>query len=168
MSRIPLSRGMSALVDDADADFVGRFRWHVQKGPNGLWYARRTIVSGARKVSQLMHAALLEAAIVDHINGDGLDNRRENLRPATRSQNMANRRKLHGLSQFKGVSWCERDAGWRARITVGGRQIFLGRFADQESAARCYDAAARAHFGDFAALNFPGPGEQPALFRASA
>lgn len=163
--QIPLTRGLIALVDAEDAELVGAFQWHIHESTNGLLYARRET---RPRGGQLMHSLILAAAsLVDHRNGNGLDNRRANLRAATASENMRNRRKLHGRSDFKGVSWCERDECWRARITVDGDQIHLGRFPDQQSAALAYDAAARTHFGEFAALNFPAAGEQPALSRAS-
>lgn len=87
---------------------------------------------------------------VDHRNGDRLDNRRENLRPATDSQNQANRHKVRGVSRHKGVTWYKRYGLWRARITVGDRERHLGYFDSEEAAAEAYNDAARACFGEFA------------------
>jgi hypothetical protein len=80
---------------------------------------------------------------IDHRNGDGLDNRRSNLRPTTNALNQANRRRIRSKSGFKGVSWdsTKRERPWRAHITVNGRMKFLGAFATPEEAARAYDAA---------------------------
>ncbi len=93
--------------------------------------------------------------MVDHRNHDGLDNRRENLRPCTRKENQRNQKIQHGkASKFKGVF---RDCPdkWTSLITVNGRKIRLGNFALEEDAAKAYDKAAQQHFGEFACLNFP-------------
>ena len=93
---------------------------------------------------------------VDHVDGNGLNNQRSNLRPTTQAQNLANQLKRLGVtSKFKGVCWRDRPSPWRATITVDGRQRGLGSFADEEQAARAYDAAALDLFGDRARLNFP-------------
>ena len=92
---------------------------------------------------------------IDHINGDGLDNRLVNLRPVTSHQNHANRHKIWGVSRYKGVNRsASKRNPWRAEIQVKGRSIYLGVFPSQEAAARAYDAAAREHFGEFARTNF--------------
>jgi hypothetical protein len=95
--------------------------------------------------------------LTDHINGDGLDNRRTNLRQATPTQNNANCGiRGHNTSGYKGVSLRpDRGNRWRATIRIHGLQYFLGLFDDVEDAARAYDAAALELFGDFARLNFP-------------
>lgn len=92
---------------------------------------------------------------VDHRNGDGLDNRRDNLRYATRARNTANRASVGGSSRFKGVSWSKRDKIWYANICVNYRTIYLGTYRNEEDAARAYDAAAKKYFGAFARPNFP-------------
>lgn len=98
-----------------------------------------------------------DASVVDHINGITLDNRICNLRLATTSQNHMNKRaKRNGTSPFKGVTRLVDTALWQAHIRVNGKQKNLGKYLRQEDAARAYDAAARAHFGEFARLNFPG------------
>lgn len=153
---IPLSQGLVAIVDDEDADrvrAVGRwFAMHV----GGLTYARaNSRRPDGGKTSVLMHKLLTEYSRTDHRNGDGLDNRRANLRPCTNGENMQNaRRHKDNRSGFKGVS---RNGGrWRARIQVGEREVALGRYDTAEDAARAYDAAAVEHFGEFARVNFPG------------
>jgi hypothetical protein len=93
----------------------------------------------------------------DHINRDGLDNRKRNLRPATHGENAFNKPKMKrrgiSASNFKGVSL---DGGaWRAQITKGGKTIWLGRFRNEEEAALAYDKAATDHVGEYARLNFP-------------
>lgn len=98
-----------------------------------------------------------EGLVVDHINGNPLDNRRENLRLCTVKENNWNRRRrIGGSSRFKGVS----RAGnrWKAIIWPNGSQKYLGSYADPEEAARAYDRAAAEEYGEFACLNFPGDG----------
>lgn len=110
-----------------------------------------------------MHMMLTGYARTDHRNGDGLDNRRANLRAATDQDNLRNMRKHRGSSRFKGVCWHCNDRCWNVKIRLGGRAVNLGAFADEVAAALAYDAAAREYFGEFAALNFPLPGERSAL-----
>lgn len=104
-----------------------------------------------------MHRIVLAAASdhdVDHIEqAETLDNRRRNLRLATRHQNMANRRSRVGTSRFKGVCWNRQCAKWQASVQVNGRPIYLGLHATEESAAAAYDEAARRYFGEHAYTN---------------
>jgi hypothetical protein len=92
---------------------------------------------------------------MDHINRDACDNRRANLRLATHSENLVNSKKRRDgkTSQFKGVSWFKPIRSWRADITVNRKQINLGYFKDETSAARAYDEAAKAIYGEFANSN---------------
>lgn len=161
LKRIQLTRGKVALVDEADHGLLARYRWYALPGATeGLWYAFRTTPTS----TLLMHRVVLglqdpetgenlaPGVEVDHRNGDGLDNRRGNLRRATRGQNGRNRR-AWGRSRFLGVN---RSRGrWLAQIRVDGRNRFLGRFDDEEEAARAYDRAALEHAGEYARLNFP-------------
>lgn len=115
--------------------------------------------SGRRGQTILMHRLITGAAPgqeVDHVNRDGLDNRRANLRVATRSQQIANQDiRLDNTSGYRGVSWRRDSRRWQAQLTVNGKWRGLGCYDDPEDAARAYDAAAREHFGEFAVLNFP-------------
>lgn len=121
---------------------------------------------------KLLHRILLNlpprCGQVDHVNGDGLDNRRENIRPCTNSQNQMNRRKLNNhktASQYKGVVF-ELDRGcWRAQLKLNGKKYRGPRRKSEMQAALDYDDLARKHFGEFARLNFPvvvvGPDDPP-------
>lgn len=122
------------------------------------FYARRNIRKpDGRRGAIALHTFLTGWSLVDHANGDGLDNRRSNLRPATQDQNLANKRLYrNNTSGFKGVTWHAATSSWRARITVDGRKRSLGLYATPDAAARAYDSAAVEIFGEFAALNFPG------------
>jgi hypothetical protein len=95
-------------------------------------------------------------ALVDHVNGDTLDNRRENLRVATHAENSQNKRKIS--KGFKGVY--ERRGHWIASIAACGTRVRLGSFATPEEAAMAYDDGARKWHGPFARVNFPRVGEQ--------
>ena len=167
--KIPLSgkkgAGLYALVDDADYESLVRQRWRLHRRRHGseVWDYTST---GSRRsgTNYLMHRMLMGAEAgqtVDHINGDGLDNRRSNLRFATQLEQMRNRRpnRQHKgckpASRFKGVEAEPDSVGhpWRARIRVNGKRINLGWHPTEVSAARAYNAAALEHFGEFARLN---------------
>ncbi len=156
MREIPLSRGLVALVDDEDYGRISSAgSWHAL--PNGrTHYARRNYWQEARCFTVLMPALITGLTYVDHANGDGLDNRRENLREASHGQNMANKRLYrNNTSGYKGISWQNNRRRWQARIWVAGRFKSLGTYSLPEDAARAYDAAALRYFGEFARLNFP-------------
>lgn len=148
---IPLSRGRFALVDDEDAErVIAAGPWHTRLAPRTA-YARHNHLVDGRFVTVLMHRFITGWEYVDHINGDGLDNRRANLRQATRGQNLANiGLKSNNTSGFKGVRKHSRGR-WRA--TCG--PDYLGLFPSPEAAARAYDAAALARYGEFARPNYP-------------
>jgi len=161
---VPLSQGLVALVDEDDYEQItAAGRWLAQRSKTNI-YARRNVrrPDGTRTVI-LLHTFLTGWPLVDHINGNGLDNRRLNLRPATITENVRNQRlRRNSTSGFKGVRWHQTARKWHARIKVDEARQHLGLFATAEEAARAYDAAARAGFGEFAALNFPLAGERGA------
>ena len=99
---------------------------------------------------------LLKTEFCDHINGNGLDNRRENLRICTHAENQRNSRSARGSSsQYKGISWNKRDKRWYSHIRIDDKQQHLGVFTSEVKAAKAYDAAALKHWGRFAKPNFP-------------
>ncbi len=163
---IPLTRGLVAIVDAADYDALSEFKWFALIcGRGDFFYAARRMRMGeigwVSKTPKLvlMHRHILRPGIgvlVDHIDHDGINNRRGNLREATASQNGANGSAARGhTSAFFGVTWSSACAKWRARICVGRQSIHLGVFASEVGAALARDAAARQYFGEFASLNFP-------------
>ena len=160
---IPLTKGLLALVDERDAEQVLAFQW--SSVPVGrTTYAQRSVRhADGYWTTQKLHQFITGWAATDHRNGNGLDNRRSNLRQVTHGQNLCNQRlRSDNTSGYKGVTWVRSRSLWMAQIQHHGKNHNLGRFHDLEEAARAYDAAARAMHGEFAALNFPRPGEQPA------
>jgi len=159
--RIPLSRGKYAKVDVEDYERLARYNWYAKKS-HGTFYAVRTEKNKGRSKSRIMHREIMgeaEGFVVDHINHDGLDNRRANLRLATRSQNQWNipkNSRIKSTSKYKGVRKRRISKPFSADITVEGRKIHLGDFAEEVEAARAYDEAAKKYFGEFACLNFSG------------
>lgn len=141
----------AVLYDAEDATLVESYRWHVSESNSvpGLFYARAT----ADRRNIAMHVLLMDRPLVDHINHNGLDNRRGNLRLATKGQNAANsiRRTRGKDSMFRGVGWRAHASKWVARLA----DRHLGYFETEVDAAKAYDAAATEMFGEFATLNFP-------------
>lgn len=150
---IPLTHGKFAIVDEADAELVlAGSRWTAIQPKTHTWYAIR--YAGPPKDSISMHILVAGYKGVDHINGNGLDNRRINLRPATRQQNSANcGPQRNNTSGYKGVSWHRKMNKWVSQIRVNGRAVHLGSFTDPVEAARAYNRAAAGAFGEYAWLN---------------
>lgn len=163
MKEIPLTQGKVALVDDEDYERVAAFKWHATcSSRKRRWYAaRNATLPDGRQTKVRMHRFILNAVTalqVDHENGDGLDNRRSNLRPASNGQNQHNRSlSPSSTTGFKGVTFHRRWNRYYARIYNDGKEISLGYFADARSAAVAYDIRARELFGEFARTNFSLP-----------
>lgn len=173
MKEILLTQGKVALVDDEDFIWLNTWKWFAIKSRRS-WYAiRHSYKPKQHKI--WMHreiGVICGAPRPDHVNGDGLDNQRHNLRDSTRSENSQNQRKRLNKtrSRFKGVSWVVHTGGktrrspWRAQIDKSGQpRNYLGYHQTEEAAARAYDAEARRLFGVFACLNFPKAGEVSCL-----
>lgn len=153
VSFVPVSNAGHALIDAVDVPLVCRHKWHAIRSKYGHVYAAAKI--GGRKV--LMHvmiAGTCGETLCDHRNGDTLDNRRDNLRPADDCQNQWNRAKRSGRSKFKGVCFHNQSGKWMARIACRGKRVNIGLFESEESAAKAYDLMAVDLFGEFARLNF--------------
>jgi hypothetical protein len=155
---IPLTQGKVAIIDEADLPLVAPFKWYLQRHTEPF-YALGSLLCRGGFVRVSMHRLIIDAppaSHVDHINGDGLDNRRCNLRLVTRAQNMRNRRiSTASVSGFKGLDWIARKSKWRARIKCDSVNHHICYFASAEEAARAYDAKARELFGEYARCNFP-------------
>lgn len=158
---ISLTQGQVTVIDDVDAD-LATLRWYANKGKQRkTFYAQREIrrPDGGRKIERLHQVIAARMGIVgapDHIDRNGLNNRRDNLRSASGGQNNANQAvRADNTSGYKGVCWDKRREKWQANIRTNGKKRHLGYFDDPVEAAKAYDQAALAAFGEFAVLNFP-------------
>jgi hypothetical protein len=157
--RIYLGESEWTILDQEDYYRLGHLKWCITANKY-TFYAVRFAKTGHRKIKPVkLHREIMGAPagrLVDHKNGNGLDNRRDNLRLATYSQNACNRRrdKSKTSSRFVGVSFKKRDNNWAARINYKGKTISLGRFGSELDAAKAYDLAAVKYHGEFARLNF--------------
>lgn len=154
MKSIPLTRGYEAVVDDEDFDRFSDFKWSALVYRDGRVRAFRTV----NRSSVYLHREIVSARPgeeVDHRNHNTLDNRKENLRKCSHSQNLANRRYTRKTrSGFKGVF--PSQGRWMAKLGENRKQHWLGLFDTPAEAARAYDQKAKEIFGEFALLNFPG------------
>jgi hypothetical protein len=164
---IPLTKGLFAIVDPDDYHRLVNFNWHANKSAH-THYAVRYLPKGnvvslsnrRKNKVEYMHHLIIdipEGLFCDHINHNGLDNRKANLRPATLAQNIRHRRKFKSpsRSKYKGLTWRKKEKAWHVRIYTNGKRIFIGSFKDEFAAAHAYDSAAKHYYGDFATLNFP-------------
>ena len=159
--RIPLSRGKYAIVDPEDYERLSKYKWHIVGGASTYYAARNTGQRiGEKRIVIKMHREILrvpDGMFVDHINHNGLNNRKANLRHATQAQNARNRRKGHRgnfHSKYKGLTWYRREKRWAVRIMVDCKSKFIGYFDNEIDAAKAYDQAAMKYHGEFASLNF--------------
>lgn len=162
VKELKLTKGYYALIDDEDYPLLSQFSWHAHTPRRGLVYARRNVVRDGRKRTELLHRIILGVAEpknhVDHCDGDGLNNTRENLRIATYTQNAANARKRKDgvTSRFRGVSRYltahRKVVRWAAQIS-GEAVHRIGSFRYELAAAAAYNASAHRRYGEFARLN---------------
>ncbi len=153
-SLIALTCGTYAIIDTDILSTLNLYRWFLVACKTGTRYARR--YENGQTI--YMHREIMNAPAgmeIDHINGNGLDNRSENLRVCTKAQNQQNSKKRKGKSSvFKGVSWEMDRRKWRATIVVNKQRICIGRFISEIEAAKAYDVEALCYFGEFARINF--------------
>lgn len=159
MIQIQLTQGQVATIDDVDGDLAA-FQWFAQKSRKTFYACRRLPRSNGKQPAERLHRVIARRMGIignpDHKDRDGLNNRRDNLRQASDGQNNANQDlRADSTSGLKGVCFHEAAGKWRARIAVNGKRRSLGLFDEAIEAAKAYDAAALAAFGEFAVLNFP-------------
>jgi len=154
---IELTQGQIALIDGCDLETILQYRWCAHF--NGrYWYAYTGICANGKTKLLAMHRLILDAPTgmdVDHFDHQTLDNRRINIRLATRSQNNANKSKykVGATSRHKGVHYSQLERKWKAEIKVNRQRFYLGTYTDESDAALAYNRAALEHFGAFARLN---------------
>ena len=157
--RIYLGEGQWTIVDQQDYYQLGHFKWSVCGNDKNIYAARiLSKTRSGRVISSFLHREIMndpKGFFVDHRNGNGLDNRRDNLRLATRSQNSANKRKRKNTSsRFIGVHFDKRSGRWCAGIKKNAKRYGIDYYDNEIDAARAYDAAAKKFHGEFARLNF--------------
>lgn len=154
MKKIQLTQGKVALVDDEDLAELSKFKWCASKIGN-TFYAIRNLSTEPRRTI-LMHREILKTPKnleTDHRDGNGLNNQKENLRVATRSQNLQNRGKYkNNSSGYKGVYWNKIAKKWIVRIKIKNNNIYLGCFPDKIKAHKAYITACKKYHGDFACV----------------
>lgn len=146
--------GKYMLIDDEDYHLVSSFSWHLR--PDGYASAR---VHGSypKGKSILAHKLIMPESSdhqVDHINGNGIDNQKSNLRLVTHQQNQWNQKKTSGSSKYKGICWDNERQKWLTQIGFNNKNIYIGRFETEHHAAMAYDISAKELFGEFSSLNF--------------
>lgn len=156
MKKIKLTQNKYALVDNEDYGFLNKFSWRYNSSEG---YARTNFAVNIGKRKDVgMHRLVINPFTeyqIDHINGNKLDNRKQNLRVCTQKENIFNRKPLHNKSsKYKGVGFYKRTKQWQARITINGKLIHLGMFSTEKEAALVYNKAAKKFFGKHAWLNF--------------
>jgi len=157
IAEIPLTQGCHAIVDNENISLLNMHRWYTSSraSKGETRYAKRK----EKGKTVYMHREIMNAPAgieIDHINGNGLDNRRVNLRVCTAAQNQQNSTKrAHCSSKFKGVALSKNQKKWTARICINGKKIWIGRYRSEFEAAEAYDKKAVELFGEFANINFP-------------
>ena len=157
MKEIKLTNGGVTLVDDSDYEELNQYKWFAHKERDTA-YVLRYQYNGFRQYGRvLMHRQILnpeKSDDVDHVNGDGLDNQRSNIRVCSRQQNLENQRlRSDNTSGFKGVSLCNKNRAWRATVNLNGKQVHVGCYPTKEAAAQAYNHKAIELFGQFARSN---------------
>lgn len=154
MKKIPLSQGQFAIVDDWNYEWLSRYKWYAKKDKYTYYAVRNSNTKNNKLI--FMHREIIKTPPnkqTDHRNGNGIDNREENIRICTGSQNNQNCHRVWGKSKFKGVSWYKRYKKWLASIGFNGKAINCGYYDSEIEAAKAYNTKAKELFGEFARLN---------------
>ena len=161
MKKIPLTQGYFALVDDEDFVWLATHKWCVSKRINTSYAVRSKTIGYKKHEKVQMHRLIIGLSIgdkqeCDHIDGNGLNNQKNNLRVCNKQQNQGNSGSTkNSTSKYKGVCWDQHNQKWHAQISMCGKAIHLGCFSSEEDAARMYDKVALFEFKKFARINFP-------------
>jgi hypothetical protein len=157
MKEIKLTQGKVAIVDDDDFDYLSQFKWCANKHGK-TFYAERADYSHGKPKILYMHRVIIQTPSnmqVDHIDFNGLNNMKVNLRNCTHSQNIMNQRpNLNNSSKYKGVWWNKEKNKYHSQIRANQKRISIGYFTNEEDAAKAYDKIAKIYHGEFANLNF--------------
>ena len=162
MQYIELTQGYVAAVDSADYERVSAHKWYASvrsraDGSVRVYAMRHVLREGGGRTAQMLHRFVTDTPMgmyIDHINGNGLDNRRANLRICTCSENLRNQRpKTGGSSAYKGVCWRKDRGKWVAGIKLNGEREHLGYFDSEQDAVKAYDRAALSAYGEYARTN---------------
>ena len=157
MKKIPLTQGKYALVDDEDYEYLNQWKWSTDKFGN-TFCARRGIWNKKTKsIHQLrMHRLITKAPTgkdVDHINGNGLDNQRKNLRVCNHKDNSRSCRiPKNNTSGYKGVHWHKKHKKWTVGITVNKKRVWIGQYSNIKDAIQSYIQASKKYFGEFSRI----------------
>jgi hypothetical protein len=164
LNLIPLNHEQFAIVDEEDFEAVSALSWFHYPDDKTSYAVRKIKKPGGTSCSLAMHTYIFMIQgiqipprhSVDHINGNGLDNRRANLRIVTIQQNALNRKlTIANTSGYRGVMWHKKSKRWRATLFTNGKLHHIGAFKDKIEAAKARDAKAKELHGEFAVLNFP-------------
>lgn len=152
-AHVPLTMGYEAIIDAADADRIGKHSWTAMV-KRGTVYVKRAYMRNGKSITVLLHREVMNVAddvLIDHRNGNGLDNTRANLRPATTSQNMCNRpAPSNNTSGFKGVCFSKASKKWTAQFVFRGKTIYVGVYPTPEDAYAARRKADAKLYGEFA------------------
>lgn len=159
MKQIPLTQGKVAFVDDSDYEILSRWSWSAHREIYTYYAVRNIQMPNSKKQTIRMHRVILSApdgVEIDHVNRNGLDNRRSNLRLCNHTENLMNQRlRSDNETRLKGVGIEKRNINkrFRARIMINRKRVYIGSYQIAEDAARAYDRAALEYYGEFAMTN---------------
>ena len=146
MKEIQLSRAMVALVDDEDYKNLNQYKWQAHKSyktKNTYYATRHTPTTNGKRGFISMHSSIMgseKGKEIDHINGNGLNNQRSNLRQVTHRENGQNLH-IEKSSKYVGVYWNKKDKRWQVQAMIGNKRTYLGSYKDEEIASKAYISA---------------------------